>query len=83
MLERVVDNLSTAVLLIDHELRLRFINPAAEMLLQLGASKLRGRRLSELLALEQRLIDLLRQALAERAVFTARGLELALLSGQV
>lgn len=81
--ERVVDNLSTAVLLTDHELRLRFINPAAEMLLQLGANKLRGRRLSELLAPEQQLIDLLRQALAERAVFTARGLELALLSGQV
>jgi two-component system nitrogen regulation sensor histidine kinase GlnL len=80
--ERVVDNLSTAVLLIDHELRLRFINPAAEMLLQLGASKLRGRRLAELLAPEQRLTDLLRQVLAERTVFTARGLELALLSGQ-
>lgn len=81
--ERVVDNLSTAVLLTDHELRLRFINPAAEMLLQLGASKLRGRRLSELLAPGQGLIDVLRQALTERTVFTARGLELALLSGQV
>jgi two-component system nitrogen regulation sensor histidine kinase GlnL len=79
--ERVVENLTTAVLLTDHELRLRFINPAAEMLLQLGASKVRGRRLAELLASEQRLIEVLRQALAERTIFTARGLELTLLSG--
>ncbi len=81
--ERVVDNLTTAVLLIDHQLCLRFVNPAAEMLLQLGARKVRGRRLADLLAPGQRLIEVLRQALAERAVFTARSLELALLSGQI
>ncbi len=81
--ERVVDNLTTAVLLTDHELCLRFVNPAAEMLLQLAASKVRGRRLADLLAPGQQLLDVLHQALAERTIFTARGLELGLLSGQV
>ena len=81
--ERVVDSLTTAVLLTDHELCLRFVNPAAEMLLQLTASKVRGRRLADLLAPGQQLLDVLHQALAERTIFTARGLELGLLSGQV
>ena len=40
--ERTLDNLTTAVLVTDTNRRLRFINPAGEMLLQLGASKARN-----------------------------------------
>lgn len=37
---RILDNLSAAVLLFDHELRLRYINPAGEMLLAVSSRHL-------------------------------------------
>ncbi len=80
--ERTLDNLTTAVLVTDTHRRLRFINPAGEMLLQLGASKAQGHTLEELLPHNQRLGEVLQQAIAKNASFTARGLELTLPSGQ-
>lgn len=80
--ERALDNLTTAVLLTDAHRCLRFINPAGEMLLQLGASKALGHTLEELLPHNQRLGDVVQQALEKSAPFTARGVELTLSSGQ-
>lgn len=80
--ERTLDNLTTAVLVTDTNRRLRFINPAGEMLLQLGASKALGHTLEELLPHNQRLSEMQQQAIGKNASFTARGLELTLSSGQ-
>ena len=80
--ERTLDNLTTAVLLTDTHRRLCFINPAGEMLLQLGASKALGHTLEELLPGNQHLGEMQQQAIEKNASFTARGLELALSSGQ-
>lgn len=80
--ERALDNLTTAVLLTDARRCLRFINPAGEMLLQLGASKAVGHTLEELLPHSQRLGEVVQQALEKNAPYTARGLELTLSSGQ-
>ena len=38
----LLDNLNTAVLLVDRELLIDYINPAAEILLQVGSVRLRG-----------------------------------------
>jgi two-component system nitrogen regulation sensor histidine kinase GlnL len=43
----ILDNLSTAIILLDSELRLRYVNPAAEMLLGLSARRAQGVSLKE------------------------------------
>jgi two-component system nitrogen regulation sensor histidine kinase GlnL len=80
--ERTLDNLTTAVLVTDTHRRLHFINPAGEMLLQLGSSKALGHTLEELLPHNEHLNDVLQQAIEKNASFTARGLELMLPAGQ-
>ncbi|MCG8428892.1 MAG: nitrogen regulation protein NR(II) [Chromatiales bacterium] len=48
-LRRIIDNLSSAVLLFDAEYRLQFMNPAAEMLFAASARHLLGQGVGELL----------------------------------
>lgn len=47
--EQIVDNLTTAVLVLDRELRLLSLNPAAEALLDVSAKQVRGAGLRQLL----------------------------------
>jgi two-component system nitrogen regulation sensor histidine kinase GlnL len=47
--QRVLDNLSSAVLVFDGDLRLKYINPAGEMLLALSSRQVVGHRVNELL----------------------------------
>lgn len=75
---RVVDNLSTAVVAFDRELRLVFFNPAAEVLFQTSAHKVLGRALSELLPRSRLIVRRLQQALADGSYFTARSVRLGL-----
>lgn len=79
--ERVVDNLATAVLIFDQHLRLEFINPAGEMLLEVSVSKVIGRTLAELLPKGRQLARALERTLAHASHFTARGVRLALPGG--
>ena len=44
----LLDNLTTAVLLLDAELRLQYMNPAAEMLLAVSGQRNHGQFISEL-----------------------------------
>lgn len=44
----LLDNLNTAVLLVDQDLLIDYINPAAEVLLQIGGIRLRGTAASDL-----------------------------------
>jgi two-component system nitrogen regulation sensor histidine kinase GlnL len=44
----LLDNLNTAVLLVDQDLLIDYINPAAEILLQVGSVRLRGTAASDL-----------------------------------
>lgn len=76
--QRVLDNLNTAVLVVDGELRLRSINPAGELLFQLSARQIVGQSLAELLASNTELVDALRQAFASQHPFTEHGLRLLL-----
>jgi len=80
---RVLDNLNTAVLLFDHELRLTYINPGGEYLLAVSAKVVLGIRAGLLVpcpadAMEERL----REALQTRQPFTEREVELLRPDGQ-
>lgn len=78
LVQRVLDNLTTAVLTFDSGLRLTAINPAGEMLFEASAKKIVGQRLSDLLSPDQPLAQSLAQTLSTRHPFTARGLRLEL-----
>jgi len=80
---RVLDNLSTAVLLFDGDLCLRYINPAGEMLLQVSARHVLGQPVGVLIPwsecpLERRL----RGALVTRRPFTEREVSIPLSNGR-
>jgi two-component system nitrogen regulation sensor histidine kinase GlnL len=47
--QQILDNLATAVLMLDPELRLQFMSPAAEAMLELSEARSIGSRLDELL----------------------------------
>lgn len=74
----VLENLSTAVMLFDHELRVVAMNPAAEALLDLSANKVRGARLTELLPRAAAYARALGRVVASRQPLTERDMRLRL-----
>lgn len=76
--QRILENLSCAVLTLDSGLRLTSLNPAGEMLFEVSAKKVVGSRLDELLPHSQRFIATLRECLSSRHPLTVRGLRLPL-----
>lgn len=76
--QRILENLSTAVVVVDGGLRLRSINPAGELLFQLSARQILGQSLAELLTDNAELIQALRQAHTSQHPFTEHGLRLML-----
>jgi two-component system nitrogen regulation sensor histidine kinase GlnL len=75
---RILDNLTTAVLTFDADLRLTSINPAGEMLFEISAKKAVGQRLAELLPHARLAMKTLNQTLESRHPITARGVPLKL-----
>src|SRR3990167_10299058 len=75
---RILENLTTAVLTFDAELRLTSINPAGEMLFEVSAKKIVGQKLTDLLPQSRRMVKTLRQTLESRHPFTVRGVRLRL-----
>ncbi len=80
--QRLLDNLTTAVLTFDGALRLTSINPAGEMLFEVSRKKVGGQPLADLLPHSLRLVKTLKQTLASRHPFTARGVRLLLPGGR-
>ncbi|MEK7795975.1 MAG: nitrogen regulation protein NR(II), partial [Pseudomonadota bacterium] len=76
--QSILDNLTTAVLTFDGALRLTSINPAGEMLFEVSSKKVVGQPLAGLLPHSLRLVKTLKQTLASRHPFTARGVRLLL-----
>ncbi len=71
-MRRILDNLNTAVLLFDLDLRLIYLNPAAEMLLAASARQLNGTPLSELLPNGPTAIEPFERALNSGHPYTER-----------
>lgn len=79
---RVLENLSNAVLLFDADFRLRYINPAAEMLFGGSARQLAGLPLTELLHSREALLPALQEALHSGHPFSKHEHIFELLNGQ-
>lgn len=78
----LLDNLTTAVLLLNAELRLEYMNPAAEMLLGVSGQRSQGQFISELCNESPDGLPALRQAVASGNPFTKREAQLITASGQ-
>jgi two-component system, NtrC family, nitrogen regulation sensor histidine kinase GlnL len=74
----ILDNLTTAVLLLDSTLKVSAINPAGEMLLETSAKKALGSRVSELFLGGEALLSALDEAHSSGHAITARGVGLML-----
>jgi two-component system nitrogen regulation sensor histidine kinase GlnL len=75
-----LDNLTTAVLLLDEELRLRYLNTATEEMLEKSARRILGRRIQNVCKSES-LVEFLRTLRAERQPMTKLDMPLKLPSG--
>ncbi len=75
---RAIDNLSAAILLFDSELRLRYLNSSAEMLLAMSERHAQGQTAEELLPGNETLFHRLQESLTTGHPFTERELPLVL-----
>lgn len=78
----LLDNLTTATLLLNDNLRLEYMNPAAEMLLAVSGQRSHGQFISELFTESSEALSALRQAVAHAHPFNKREAMLTSLSGQ-
>ncbi|MFS0825617.1 nitrogen regulation protein NR(II) [Pseudomonas phoenicis] len=78
----LLDNLTTATLLLDAQLRLEYMNPAAEMLLAVSGQRSHGQFISELFTESAEALGALRQAVEHAHPFTKREALLTSLNGQ-
>lgn len=78
----LLENLTTATLLLNAELRLEYMNPAAEMLLAVSGQRSHGQFISELFTESPEALAALRQAVAGAHPFTKREATLTSASGQ-
>jgi two-component system nitrogen regulation sensor histidine kinase GlnL len=80
-LKRIIENLNTIVLLFDHELRLKFINPVGEMLFGVSAPRLEGQQ-AEALLNSHYLAYELQKALDSGHPFTERECEIGVAANE-
>mgnify|MGYP002656237474 CR=1 FL=1 len=78
----LLDNLTTATILLNAELRLQYMNPAAEMLLAVSGQRSHGQFISELFTESPEALSALKQAVEQAHPFTKREAQLTSLAGQ-
>lgn len=79
--DNLLNNLSTAVLSLDHELRLCYINQAAESLLEVSSKRSLGMKYRELIPASEAMESILYDALQTSQQYTQRKAQLHLMSG--
>ncbi len=80
--ENVLDNLNTAVVLLDDDLRVLCINPAAEMLLGVSSNKITSKAIAQLL-IDDELIDAIDETLKSNHPFMQRERVVQLMESKV
>jgi two-component system, NtrC family, nitrogen regulation sensor histidine kinase GlnL len=80
--KRLLDNLKTAVLLLDSDLRLCFLNIAAENMLEVSDNKARQLFIGEILVNAAEDIGEMQTALSKKRSFTKRQVQLNLIHGK-
>ena len=78
----LLDNLTTATILLNADLRLEYMNPAADMLLAISGQRSHGQFISELFTESAEALSSLRQAVEQAHPFTKREAMLTALTGQ-
>jgi len=73
-----LENLSTAIVLVDEQARIAYLNPAAEALLGLGSKHLLGQPLLQVFSHTEQLAQALQQAAANQATYIEHELVLGL-----
>lgn len=81
-LRQILDNLTTAVLLLDDGLQVNYMNPAAEMLLEVSGQRVTGQRLDNLFSDSMESLQSLHNTVANGHPFTKREAQLSLTNGQ-
>lgn len=77
--KRILENMDTVLLLFDTDLRLRYMNPAAEMLFQVSARNMLGQEAGSLIQCPEGLVEAnLKRALSSGRHFTEREMPLPL-----
>lgn len=77
----ILENLMTAVVLTDGGLRVRYLNPAAEMLLETSGQRVQGDPISDLFMESPEALETLRDSIASGHPYTKREAEFLLHSG--
>ncbi len=81
-LTRILEGLSTAVLVFDHDLRLTFLNPAGEMMFAHSATRSVGMHATELLMDGAGMQERLQEVLTSHSPYTEREVPLVLYGGR-
>lgn len=82
LLRQILDNLTTAVIMLDAELRVNYINPAAEILLAVSGQRVALQHFGELFNDSEAAIQPLQAAILSANPFTKREAQLNLTNGQ-
>lgn len=81
MANNILDSLTSAIICVDHQLRLSYMNQSAENLLQVSGNRLCGHAIAELLANPAELETVMYDALQTGQPYTKRREQLLLASG--
>ncbi len=73
----LLDNLSTAVLLLDASLNIEYLNPAGENLLHISSTRALGTPLSKIIFVDSALMDHLNNAISEQQPFVEHEISIA------
>lgn len=78
LFKRILDNANTAILVFDQQMRLRYLNPAGEMMFAVSLARIEGSELEVLFADSSKFISNVEQALHSNHPFTERELVFSL-----
>ncbi len=81
-IENIIDNLHSAVVVINQNLSIEYMNPSAEMLFQISDNRARGRSLKKLVIDEHEFIDRIERSMQSHHPFSMYEAELKIRTGQ-
>lgn len=83
LLKRVIENMSTSVVMLDQSLKIIYINPACEMLFEVSRRKACGKSWIKIVAENQSLTEHMKVSIEQGHPFTEREVYLELFDGRV
>lgn len=81
-IQNILDNLHSAVIVINQDLCIEYINPSAEMLFQISHTRAKGHTLNKLVIEEHEFIDRIERSLQSHHPFSTYDAELNIRTGQ-